>query len=100
MGAAAAALAAVGNLTTLVEAASLAFLFTFCVVSWVAYRENAGSKIITGFGAAGAEPAGITLIVRLVHTDPLALLFLASLAALAVFGRPILLRQAERASHS
>ncbi|MFZ0388936.1 MAG: amino acid permease, partial [Calditrichia bacterium] len=92
LGTAAAALAALGTLTTLVEAASLAFLFTFTIVSGLAFRQRAGLRVITGFGALTGAAASVSLIVRLVRTDPLALIFLMVLALIAMFGRPILLR--------
>jgi len=95
LGLAAAVLAAVGTLTTLVEAASLSFLFTFAVVGTLAFRQRAGLRIVTGFGAMAAAAASVALIVRLVRTDPLALLLLGLLVLIAVFGRPVLLRHPE-----
>jgi amino acid transporter len=94
LGTAAAILAALGNLTTLVEAASLAFLFTFTIVCGLAFRERAGLRLLTGFGVIAGGAASVALVVRLVITDPLALVFLVVLALIAVFGRPILLRYA------
>jgi amino acid transporter len=93
LGAAAAVLAAVGTLTTLVEAASLAFLFTFSVVCGLAFRQRAGRRIFTGFGALTAAVASAALIFRLVQTDPLALILLGLLVIVAVFGRPFILRR-------
>jgi amino acid transporter len=92
LGAAAALLAAIGSLTALVEAASLAFLFTFCVVCGLAFRQRAGLRTITGFGAAAGALAGAALVIRLVHTDPMALAMLGLLVVLAVFARPLILR--------
>jgi len=80
-------LAAVGSLTSLVEAASLAFLFTFTVVCALAFYVKAGTRWITGFGVASGLAACITLVLRLVETDLLALMMLLLLAAIAVFGR-------------
>jgi len=93
LGAFAAALAVVGTLSTLVEAASLAFLFTFAVVGALAFRERAGHRTVTGLGMVLGGAATVALIVRLVRTDPLALAFLTALVAIAVFLRPVLLRQ-------
>ena len=95
MGLLAGSLAAVGSLATLVEAASLAFLFTFAVVSGLAFKQRTGSRAVTGFGALAASAATVALIVRLVETDLLALGFLALLVVLAVFVRPIVLRYVE-----
>lgn len=95
LGAVAALLAALGTLETLVEAASLAFLFTFAVVCELAFHQRVGSRAITGFGALAATLATITLIIRLIQNNPLSLLFLGILVLIAVFGRPILLRYAK-----
>ncbi|NDP48456.1 MAG: APC family permease [Sulfuriferula multivorans] len=92
LGAAAAVLAAVGTLTTLVEAASLTFLFTFTVVCGLAFRQGAGARIVTGWGALAGAAASVALVVQMIRTDPWALFFLGILVLIAVFGRPILLR--------
>jgi len=92
LGVAAAALAALGTLDALVEAASLAFLFTFCVVCGLAFRQRAGLRLVTGAGALAAALACGTLMFRLARTDPLALGFIALIALLAIFGRPLILR--------
>jgi len=93
MGAFAALLTAVGSLGALVEAASLAFLFTFATVCALAWRLRTGSRIATGAGAIAAAAATCALIMRLVRTDPVAIAFLGLLVLLAVFGRPVLLRR-------
>ena len=98
LGAAAAILAALGTLTTLVEAASLTFLFTFVVVCSLAFYQGAGARVITGFGVLAGATATVALIVRLVTTDPLSLVFLALLVLLALFGRPLLLRHVRTSS--
>lgn len=92
LGTAAAILAAVGTLSTLIETASLAFLFTFAVVCGLAYRKRAGVRVITGFGALAGAAASVALVVRLVQTEPMAIVFLGLLIVIAVFGRPVLLR--------
>ena len=92
LGLLAAALAALGGLTSLVEAASLAFLLTFAVVCGLGYRLRVGSRVVTGFGALASGAAAVALVVHLIRTDPLALVFLGPLVLLAVFGRPLLLR--------
>ncbi len=92
MGTLAAVLTVVGSLGALVEAASLAFLFTFTVVCALAFRVRTGSRVFTGAGALAAAAATIALVVRLVRTDPIAIAFLALLVLVAVFGRPVLLR--------
>ncbi len=98
LGTTAAVLAAVGTLSTLVEAASLAFLFTFAVVCGLAFHQRAGLRIATGFGALAAAAASVALIVRLIRTDPLALVFLGLLVLIALFGRPVLLHHVKTKS--
>ena len=92
LGGMAAVFAVLGSFTTMVEAASLAFLFTFAVVCALAFRIGTGSRLITGGGAVGASLAGVTLVWRLADTDPFALVLLGALAGLAVIGRPLLTR--------
>jgi len=92
LGALAATLAAVGRLATLVEAASLAFLFTFAVVCALACLQRAGHRLVTGAGMLGGAAATVALTVRLARTDLVALLFLAGLVLIAVFVRPVILR--------
>lgn len=89
----AAAFAAVGTLTGLVEAASLAFLFTFAVVCALAFHARAGHRAITGFGAATAAAAAVALVFRLAEDEPWALVLLGALALVAVFARPWLLKR-------
>lgn len=92
LGSLAAVLAVIGTLNSLVEAASLAFLFTFSVVCWLAFRQCIGMRVISGFGALAGSAASVALIIRLIRTDFLSLLFLVALILVAVFGRPVLLR--------
>jgi amino acid transporter len=93
LGILAALLAAVGTLGVLVEAASLAFLFTFAVVCGLAFAQRAGRRLVTGPGALAAAAALLALVMRLYRTDPLALGFLALLVVLATVGRPLLVRR-------
>jgi amino acid transporter len=92
LGGLAAALAALGALNSLVEAASLAFLFTFSIVCGFAFWQRIGRRSVTGFGSLTGTAASIALVIRLIRTDLMALLFLVVLVIVAVFGRPILLR--------
>jgi hypothetical protein len=96
LGLAAAILAAVGTLTILVEAASLAFLFTFAVVCGLAFLQRAGMRVVTGLGALAGTSAAVALIVNLIRTDPMALFFLCVLVLIALFGRPVLLRHVKK----
>jgi len=92
LGMASAALAAVGTLTSLVEAASLAFLITFAVVCGLALQQRAGVRVVTGFGMIAGGAASVALIIRLLRTDSLAIILLGLLVLIALFGRPVLLR--------
>jgi len=96
LGAAAALLAAIGALSTLVEAASLAFLMTFTVVGAIAYRVGAGARALTALATVGAAVATVALVVRLVVTDPFALAALAAVAVVAIWGRPLILARVRR----
>ncbi|MGZ8754593.1 MAG: APC family permease, partial [Acidimicrobiia bacterium] len=55
LGLSAAVLATIGSLSTLVEAASPAFLGTFAVVGWLAFRERAGHRALTGVWDIGCR---------------------------------------------
>lgn len=98
LGTLAAVLASVGTLTSLVEAASLVFLFTFTIVCGLAFLQRAGLRVVTGFGALAGATASVALIVRLISTAPLALVFLGLLVLIAIFGRPLLLRHVKTKS--
>jgi amino acid transporter len=93
LGLAAAAFATFGSLSSLVESASLAFLFTFSVVSGLAFVERAGSRFLTGLGALGAGLSTVVLALRLARTAPVALIGMAVMVLLATVGRPLILRR-------
>ncbi|MEZ5977688.1 MAG: APC family permease [Planctomycetota bacterium] len=92
LGVGAGVLAAFGTLTSLVEAASLAFLVTFAIVCGLAFHARAGSRVVTGYGALAAAAATVGLVVRLVETDPWALAMLVALVVAAIVARPFVLR--------
>lgn len=93
LGLGATALAVLGDLTVLVEVASLAFLAAFTVVCSLAFMEEAGLRIVTGFGAAAAALAAITLSVRIGRSEPLVLAVCVFAAAVAIGGRPLLMKR-------
>ena len=86
--------AALGTLSGLVQAASLAFLGTFCIVCALAFHARTGYRLITGFGALAGAGAALSLVVRLFQTEPISLVLFAILLVIAVFVRPWLLRSA------
>jgi len=90
---AAAVLTAIGNLMTLVEAASLAFLFTFTIVCALAFRERAGRRWINALGTLSSLSATIALAVRMARQDWWSLAALLALVGVALFLRPPILRR-------
>jgi len=89
-------LAIVGSLSSLVEAASLAFLFTFGIVNWIAFRESEKRKWIPLMGIIIGVLVGLALIFRLVISKPVALGGILAMVLLIVLGRPYLLKQKEK----
>jgi amino acid transporter len=85
-------LAIIGSLETLVEAASLVFLFTFATINTLAFQQIKHRRWVFGAGAAGASVAGAFLCWRLMHVTPFALGLLAFLVLIATVGRPFILR--------
>lgn len=93
LGALSGILAVIGSLSSLVEAASLVFLFTFGVVNWLAYRESNKWKVFPLMGVILAALVGTALVFRLAISKPVALGVLVLLIILIVLGRPLLLSQ-------
>lgn len=90
--AAAGLLVVAGSLSTLVEAASLAFLFTFATVNLLAFMESIEFRWIGLAGCVGATTAGLVLIYRLTSQAPVTLAALVGLVVFAAVGRPLILR--------
>ncbi|MDA3935244.1 MAG: APC family permease [Actinomycetota bacterium] len=82
-----ASLAALGNLDILVEAASLAFLFTFVTVNGVAGVERIRHAWISWIGVALGSVAIVALMVRLALTNVHTLAVVLGVGGLAVAGR-------------
>jgi len=91
-----AALAVLGNLGQLVEAASLAFLFTFAAVNLIAARETAERRWISWAGAVLATAAAGLLILRLALEEPAALGVLGIMILFSTLGRLVILRMVRR----
>jgi amino acid transporter len=91
LGGLAAALAVIGSLSSLVEVASLTFLITFATVNVLAAMTLPARRWIPVAGAAGALLSAVLLSLKLIKTDPLALVILIMLILLAVFVRLYLL---------
>ena len=95
-GALAGLLAVIGSLSSLVEAASLVFLFTFGIVNWIAFRESDKRKWIPLMGIIIGIVVGLALIFRLIISKPFALAGILGLILLIVMGRPYLLKKKEK----
>lgn len=96
LGAAAAVLASLGGLSTLVEAASLVFLVTFATVCAVAARHRVGFLPAAVAGGLGAAAAAIALTGRLALHQPWALAALVVVALAAVVLRPKVVARSQR----
>jgi amino acid transporter len=88
-------LAITGSLETLVEAASLVFLFTFATINTLAFQQIEHRRWVFATGAVGASVAGAFLCWRLLHVAPFALGLLAFLVLIATVGRPVILRHSQ-----
>ena len=95
LGSVAATLAVLGSLSSLVEAASLAFLVTFGIVNVIAGRRMESRRWIAYAGAVLAGLIGVVLVARLVVMAPVPLTILVALGAVAALGRPAILSRVE-----
>ena len=95
LGSVAAALAVLGSLSSLVEAASLAFLFTFGTVNVIAGRRMESRGWIPFAGAALAGLIALVLVARLAVMAPVPLAVLLALGGIAAVGRPAILSRVE-----
>lgn len=93
IGSLAGVLAILGSLSSLVEVASLAFLLTFGVVNWLAYRESKKRKWLPLLGIIMSMIIGVTLVFRLVISKPIALGGILLFALLIILGRPFILNK-------
>ena len=91
LGALSAILAIIGSLSGLVEVASLTFLITFATVNVLAAKTLSARRWIPAAGAVGALLSAALLSMKLVKTDPEALVVLLVLILLAIFARPYLM---------
>lgn len=95
LGIMAALLAAMGSLSTLVESASLVFLFTFGTVNAIAIREIDCQKWIPWTGIVVSAIIMIILLLRLVVIAPVGLSILTGLAFIVIFVRPTILNNVQ-----
>ncbi len=93
LGAAGTVLAAIGELGSLVEAASLTFLLTFAGVNVLAAMRLPQLRSLAVLGAAGAGGAAILATWRLATTQPLVLALLGLLVGAAMVVRPLVVQK-------
>lgn len=85
-------LAVGGSLSSLVEAGSLAFIFTFGTVNFIAMKESPPMKWLPITGFVMALIVGLALLARLVITKPVSVSAIGLILVLIVLGRPFLLQ--------
>ncbi|MEE9402070.1 MAG: APC family permease, partial [Desulfobacteria bacterium] len=86
-------LAMMGSLATLVEAASLIFLFTFAVVNILSFYKIKRHRWVFAAGAVGAIVASIALVWRLITNSPIIILLLGIVIFITLAGRHFLFRR-------
>jgi len=91
----AATLAVTGSLSTLVEAASLIFLFTFGTVNFIAIDHLDQKKWIPWLGIIIGAITLLILLTRLTFIAPVALSIIVFLVFVIVFIRPYILQKAQ-----
>lgn len=92
----AAILATVGNLGTLVDVASLIFLFTFGVVNFIAFRQGVKYKIFCLIGAIACSVAIVVAGWKQFEKSPWVVVALISIIALLLIGRPIVMKKLQK----
>lgn len=95
LGSFAALLAVTGSLSTLVESASLVFLFTFGTVNTLALKHLEVKRWIPWTGLNVGGIIMIILLCRLAFIAPIALGILAFLSFVVIFVRPTILKHVE-----
>jgi len=83
-------LAAFGNLSSLVEAASFIFLVTFAIINFIAFNEVERGKTFSFLGGIGASAASISLFIRFLNRDFQIIIVLAVLLLMATAGRKLI----------
>lgn len=93
VGVIATALAIIGSLSSLVEAASLVFLGTFMVVNLICWKQMETARWVPMSGVILGALVAIVLVLRLMVSAPVSLAMLLVLAFLIFIGRPTLLKR-------
>lgn len=89
-------LAVIGTLGTLVDSASLIFLITFGTVNFIGYRQKIKYRGLCLAGSIGCAIAIILSVYDQLRYRPVPLLIIIVLIALALLGRPYILKKTEK----
>ena len=89
----AAALAAIGSLGALVDAASLIFLITFGTVNFIAFQQKVTYRALCLIGAGGCLAAILLSSYQQLLERPVPLMAILALILLTLIGRPYLLKK-------
>lgn len=89
----AAILATIGSLDLLVNAASLIFLITFCVVNFIAFQQKIKFKLLSFTGAVACLIAILLSAFEQLKNNPIPLFILIFLMLLVLIGRPYLMKR-------
>jgi hypothetical protein len=96
LGTAGIVLSVIGSLGTLVEAASLTFLFTFCTVNLIAWHERIPFSWISLVGAAGSAVSCVVVTWRLWQSAPYYLAGIGAMVFLAIVIQPVIRMKSHR----
>ncbi len=100
VGVIATALAIMGSLSSLVEAANLVFLGTFMVVNLICWKQMETARWVPMVGVVLGTLVAIVLVLRLMVSAPVSLATLLLVALLIFIGRPALLKRITPAGQS
>ena len=89
----AAVLAAIGSLSTLVDAASLIFLITFAAVNYISFQQKMKYKILSLFGSIACLIAIMLSSYNQFKERPIPLIIILVFIFLALIGRPFILKK-------
>ena len=89
----AAVLATIGSLDALVDAASLIFLITFCIVNYISFLQNVKYRILSLIGSVACLIAIILSSYKQFQKNPIPLIIMISLILSILIGRPYILKK-------
>ncbi len=89
----AAVLATIGSLDALVDAASLIFLITFCIVNYISFQQNIKYRILSLIGSVACLIAIILSSYKQFQKNSIPLIIIISLILSILIGRPYILKK-------